>query len=825
MSTQGATDYQKAAVNNVLEIFRHAEKQLRLVPDTQARMAITAHNGAALLEAPTGSGKTLMAGRIAEGLSEDHPQINPQIVWFWFTPFTGLVEQARSAIKDNHPSLRVRDLVNERTPATARSGDLFVATWASVASSEKKLKIVRRNGDAVVALDDYVKAIREDGFRIGVVVDEAHHGFTKAGEAVSFYRNVLQPDFTLLVTATPDDSDVERFKQSAGIAELHRIRVSRQDAVDAGLIKDGIKSIAYMAPQDQSTLLDFAQTAINDGWQMHCAIRNTLQQQGISLTPLMLVQVGNSDAAVDEAKTKLLLAGVPESMIAWYTSSDPNDDLLVVAKDETKQVLIFKVAVALGFDAPRAFTLVSMRGAKDTDFGIQVVGRILRVHPRLRSAVMSGTLSEFLRYGYVFLADAQNQTGLTSAGEKINTIKTELSKVSPFTLVVSVAGTNEVQVTQDGQTSLISLPFPPQGIDATTTQAQSTSNPGASTISGVSGVLTGLVLTTYSPPVQGTSTGSQSSSPASLPGNRLALIRDGVPRVFKTEILPLDMQGLLACIGAKIDINDGVITSSDRRNVEIKKTTVEIFAAEDSKSVTKVRAVLSDSEIARRAQRVLLDAEYLDPRDLHGTLMQALQAGLDMRGMEYTPESLDRRLNMVLAMYPNIVRKTAKQCCADAKELQDTEQLPESLVVPSGAKKSDLNIYGVMPLNMNSIERDFALLLDEDASGIIEYWFRNDERKPWSIAVIRPNGERYFPDFAVKVKGRVKGGGFVLVETKGDHILNSEDSLDKAMSEHKVYGVPLMLVQEENKTFTTVRYDEKTDKNQRDQVFRLDLLK
>ena len=49
-------------------------------------------------------------------------------------------------------------------------------------------------------------------------------------------------------------------------------------------------------------------------------------------------------------------------------------DLRSVAIDERKEVLIFKVTVALGFAAPRAFTLVSMRGAKDTDFGIQVVG-------------------------------------------------------------------------------------------------------------------------------------------------------------------------------------------------------------------------------------------------------------------------------------------------------------------------------------------------------------------------------------------------------------------------------------------------------------------
>ena len=55
-------------------------------------------------------------------------------------------------------------------------------------------------------------------------------------------------------------------------------------------------------------------------------------------------------------------------------------------------MLIFKVAVALGFDAP-LFALVSMRGAKDTDFGIQVVGRILRVHHRLQAKALDNIAS------------------------------------------------------------------------------------------------------------------------------------------------------------------------------------------------------------------------------------------------------------------------------------------------------------------------------------------------------------------------------------------------------------------------------------------------
>ncbi|MEI2623658.1 MAG: hypothetical protein V9G23_06980 [Giesbergeria sp.] len=74
------------------------------------------------------------------------------------------------------------------------------------------------------------------------------------------------------------------------------------------------------------------------------------------------------------------------------------------------------------------------------------MGRILRVHSRLQGPTLEKTLPELLRCGYVFLADAANQSGLVHAGEKINAIQSELSHVCPFTMVVKVAGTNEIQV-------------------------------------------------------------------------------------------------------------------------------------------------------------------------------------------------------------------------------------------------------------------------------------------------------------------------------------------------------------------------------------------
>ena len=458
MSIISGKGYQRDAVDKTLEIFRYANGQLNQVSDDASRANVIAHNGCVLLEAPTGAGKTLMAGMIVEEFSRPDHADNAKMVWFWFTPFAGLVDQAKNAIRKQFTGLRVRDIQADRKATGTRRGDLFVTTWGSVAASNKQTRKLHRSGDDAVALEEFIPSLRGMGFRIGVVVDEAHHGFTKAKEAVSFYCGYLKPEFTLLITATPNDADVERFKQATGIHELHRTTVSRHDAVEAGLIKPGVKSVAYLASDDQKALVDFPLTALTDALTVHRAIKQTLADQGMNLIPLMLVQVSSSNNSIAEAKNKLCSMKVPEDAIAVYTADEPTNDLLAVAMDETKEVLIFKMAVALGFDAPRAFTLVSMRGARDPDFGIQVVGRILRVHRHLQARAQAKTLPELLSHGYVFLADSEQQAGLTGAAERINAIRTEFSTVCPYTIVVNIAGENQVQVARDGQPNLFPLP-------------------------------------------------------------------------------------------------------------------------------------------------------------------------------------------------------------------------------------------------------------------------------------------------------------------------------------------------------------------------------
>ncbi len=820
MSAPAPKGYQREAVTNALEIFRYAESQLRQAGDDASRAAATAFNGCLLLEAPTGSGKTLMAGMIAETFAAPDRDSNARIVWFWFTPFAGLVEQAKGAIKATFVGLRVRDLQGDRKTRGTKSGDVFVTTWASVAAVSKETRKIRSSGEFVLALDDLIAELRADGFRIGVVVDEAHHSFTKAAEAVRFYRETMRPDFTLMITATPDDQDVEKFKKAAGIGNLHRIRVSRKEAVDAGLIKDGIKSIAYLAADDQKALVDFAATALADGWSMHGAIKQGLQRAGIGLVPLMLVQVGNSNVAVEEARARLAALGVPESKIAWYTADDPNDDLLAVAIDEQKEVLIFKVAVALGFDAPRAFTLVSMRGAKDTDFGIQVVGRILRVHGRLQAPTLEKKLPELLRCGYVFLADASNQSGLVHAGEKINAIQSELSHVCPFTMVVKVAGHNEIQVSHNGQTQLLSVPYtPPAWLPSESGASAAVLPAGEPPAWQATGILTNLLLM----PTEATPPSTQTPSPISLlAGNRRYPIREGVPRVYCSERLPLSTADLLTCIAANIAIDDKAFNAGFRQSVKVTRQTVDLF--EGSEETESMQARLSDAEIARRAQSVMFDADYLDPRDLHDALLIRLKTEFSHRGIDIDDAGLERALNRIMATYPNLIRQAARTCAAKFKEVFDTASLPEFVELSAGVKKSRLNVYGVMPQDLNGPEQTFADLLDADTTGTVDYWFRNEPRKPWSIGIVMPSGDRYFPDFAVKVAGRAAGDGLLLIETKGNHILNGDDTLDKISAEHKLYGVPLMLAQDDGGRFMTVKFFVNTGRNEEDQIFRIENL-
>jgi hypothetical protein len=441
--------FQQEAHDALVERFREVRAQYEKVGNIPSELdVIRKRSGAVLLQAPTGSGKTLLACRLLATLSDEE-----RIIWFWFAPFTGVIDQTKATIQAQSPTLPLLDLTIDRRLDALRPNGTFVTTWQSVATSNKEGRKARISGDAGLALDDLIIVAREDGFRIGCVVDEAHHGFKKAAEAKRFFTEVLQPDYTLMMTATPKDSDAKAFARETGYQvgdEDEWASISRRDGVKWGLLKHGVKMARFIVRnQDDNKLVDFERTALRECSAMHRRIKATLDDKGISLTPLMLVQVPNGGKHIDMAREYLTgTLGFPVSAVRVHTASEPDSDLMSLANDPTVEVLIFKMAVALGFDAPRAWTLAALRGSRDASFGVQVVGRLMRRHRLLHG---KEGLPKELDYGYVFLANDEAQEGLMEAGELINQMPSQVNELGSQTVVTIIAGTPEVQVARCGE--------------------------------------------------------------------------------------------------------------------------------------------------------------------------------------------------------------------------------------------------------------------------------------------------------------------------------------------------------------------------------------
>ena len=165
-----------------------------------------------MLQAPTGIGKTLIATRSSSG-----SLLTEQVIWFWFAPLAGLVSQAESTLRVQASQLKILNVEHERNPDNLVTGAIFIITWQTVAAKTREARLARMKSDAGPAVDELIEEARLAGFRIGAVIDEAHHGFVKAKEAYRFFNTVLQPDYALLMTATPHrDVDVASFTKETG---------------------------------------------------------------------------------------------------------------------------------------------------------------------------------------------------------------------------------------------------------------------------------------------------------------------------------------------------------------------------------------------------------------------------------------------------------------------------------------------------------------------------------------------------------------------------------------------------------------------------------
>ena len=81
-------------------------------------------------------------------------------------------------------------------------------------------------------------------------------------------------------------------------------------------------------------------------------------------------------------------------------------------------------------------------------------------------------------------------------------------------------------------------------------------------------------------------------------------------------------------------------------------------------------------------------------------------------------------------------------------------------------------------------------MLDTETSGTVQWWLRNPGSELWATRMMLPTGKRFFPDFAVGIKGRTSRDGIALVEIKDDGEdgrLHSDKNRLKIQVQHREY--------------------------------------
>lgn len=794
--------YQSLAVTDLIGVIERVARYHDEQPGQRQQIGLKA--GAALLQSPTGSGKTLILGRVLEGL---RGRLTRPVVWFWFAPYAGLVAQTRDALVEQCGSLRVRDVATDREPVGTRDGDVFIQTWATVAASNKEARKVRRDSESALSFDALIGALRSQGFFVGVVIDEAHLNFgASASVAAEFYLNTIQPDFTILATATPSDEKLEAFEAKAGIVVSNRIVVPRDEVVLAGLNKAGLMLGVIRFKEGDQELIDHEQATLTAGWTQHLRIRERLVERGISVSPLMLVQVedqasGGTDP-VARVRDKLKEIGVPEAAIATHTSGEPDPDFHTLAYDPDKAVLIFKVAVATGFDAPRAWTLVSVRPNRGKDFGLQIVGRIMRVHPAVRPTHGQDTL---LDRGYVFLTDPDMQAGLSAAVDELKAVQrsieliTDSLDVMQFSRPTMPLASTGVQSPQfvykppatdaERQERLANL------IDTGLVKDTVKDLPPADQDRAIeSGEAYQQMLQT---PLFGNlpeerkpgSTETARSNPKLKPYPLRQHL--GVPKALLRELPPdpMKMNDLVDDIAREFVAKSSIVSLLQRRLTKAHLDLKDLFDAAMTETID-LRLRLSNARIAERAQLAFTFNDSIDPRLLKQAIIRELRIRVDNDGIDADDRDMRRALDVAGMAEPEKLKEAIKAVQGRSVRVVADTDIPQSYFGPDSLQPANKSAYGVFPDRLNQEERSFAEFLDADTTGTVKWWLRNPENETWATRLVLPSGHRFFPDFVVGVAGRATPDSIALVEIKDDGVtgrLQSDNNIEKIRVQHRDY--------------------------------------
>jgi type III restriction enzyme len=328
------------------------------------------------------------------------PGLNDNVTFIWFAPNTLHIQSFLSLQKlyADTNKLNCIDLSNLSANPVLNSKDLLFVNWSSV---DGMSKIWRKDNESNTNLETLIENTKANGTKIILVIDEAHLSAFTGPQAIAV-RNLIKAKIEILVTATPRQRP------------QRNVFISRKEVISEQMIKKGVRLNIGLHPEQQNgenVHIHLLRAAFEKKKELELLYSNELGENKVN--PLLLIQLPSENASLSE-EDKSIRNTLEGLLNMEYNISANNGKLAIWLSGERNKdgledingfqdVLIFKQAIAQGWDCPRAAVLVSYRNVGSPDFGIQTVGRILRMPHQKHYE------SDDLNYGYVFTNIQSNQ--------------------------------------------------------------------------------------------------------------------------------------------------------------------------------------------------------------------------------------------------------------------------------------------------------------------------------------------------------------------------------------------------------------------------------
>ena len=353
-----------------------------------------------VFKAPTGAGKTVMASemllRLNTELRERTDVPTKEVAYIWIAP-NKLHEQSYFKMKSFftegqqlHPV--IFDDLDHSADGYIHPGEILFVNWESI---NKDNAVMIRDTEQGCSLYDLTRRTQEkQQIPIIVIIDEEHMFAGKLANKSEKVLKTINPKVEIRISATPVTN-----RQDALVS------VPREMVIREGMIKQGVVLNPALSFNDPNGSLN--QHLVHLALKKREELAEAYRKIGVNINPLLLIQLPNDkdkmDKDDDSIKEEVMqyldtIKGINTAngkLAIWLSNEKENLEGIELPNNLT-EVLLFKQAIALGWDCPRAAVLLIFRKIESYTFTAQTVGRILRM-PEQHSYE-----DDRLNWGYVY---------------------------------------------------------------------------------------------------------------------------------------------------------------------------------------------------------------------------------------------------------------------------------------------------------------------------------------------------------------------------------------------------------------------------------------